>query len=253
MRAKIQHESAKRGEIPPSVVEGKPARQPRQTVVEHALKLMRAGIMQGRYAPGQRLVEADLMHELGISRGPIREVLRRLLADGLVTIEPYRGAEVTRLTRDGLESAFDVRELLEGLAARQAAERFARGALDRKAVEKTLRDYAGSGSGNKNEYMERNVRFHDYIATLSGNSHVPGILTRIQVPALRSHFPGLLVPADFVASTKEHLEIVSAICAGDGDGAEKAMRTHVRRTARLARQLPDYLFPHALSRTRKAG
>src|ERR1700730_1218503 len=120
-----------------------------RTVVERAMDIVRAGIMRARYAPGQRLVEADLMRELGISRGAVRDVLSRLAAEGLVTIEPYRGAIVARLTREGLRSSVDVRELLEGLAARQAAERFARRELDRSMVVRTLRDYAASGSGDR--------------------------------------------------------------------------------------------------------
>lgn len=221
------------------------SRPPGQTVVEHALGIVRSGIMRGRYVPGQRLVEADLMEEMNISRGPIREVLRRLAADGLVTIEPYRGAVVARLTREGLQSSFDVREALEGLAARQAAERFSRGELDRLTVEKELREFAGTGSGEKDEYMERNVRFHDYIARLSRNIHLPRILTQLQVPALRSHFPNLLDDEALVTSTREHLAVVKAICSGDGARAEKAMRSHIRRTAKLSKHLPNYLFPRS--------
>ncbi len=232
------------GRRSPSATTLKPAGQ---TVVERAMGIVRAGIMRGRYAPGQRLVEADLMRELGVSRGAVRDVLSRLAADGLAMIEPYRGAIVARLTREGLRSSFEVRELLEGLAARQAAERFGRRELDRTTVERNLRDYGASSSGEKDEYMERNVRFHNYIAELSGNVHLPRILTQIQVPALRSHFPNILDSAALTNSTREHFEIVRAICSGDGARAEKAMRGHVHRTAKLAELLPDYLFPAARS------
>ena len=79
------------------------------------------GVKDGRYAPGQRLVEADLTAELGVSRGPLREALGRLAAEGVLELEPYRGAVVRRLTREDVEDLFSVREVLEGEAARLAA------------------------------------------------------------------------------------------------------------------------------------
>jgi DNA-binding GntR family transcriptional regulator len=219
------------------------ARKPAgQTVIERAMDVLRNGILRGRYAPGQRLVEADLIHELQISRGSVREVLRRLETDGLVAIEAYRGAVVAPLSRDSLHNAFDVREVIEGLAARLAAERFATGEFPAAATEKKLRDCAKTGSGDKDDYMDRNTRFHTFIAELSGNPYLLPVLEQMQVPARRSHFPTVMDRAAMDASMKEHVDVVDAICSGDPARAEKAMRRHVRRTAKLSERLPDYLF-----------
>ena len=214
-----------------------------QTVIEHAMQTLRGGIIRGRYAPGQRLVEAYLIHELKISRGSVREVLHRLEMDGLVSIEAYRGAIVAPLSRQGLQNAFHMREVLEGLAARLAAERFSRGEFPAATTEKKLRDWARTGSGDKGDYMERNARFHNFVAELSGNPYLLPVLEQMQVPARRSHFPIVLDREAIESSMKEHTEIVDAICRGDAPGAERAMRRHVRRTAKLAERLPDYLFP----------
>src|SRR5689334_7203755 len=94
----------------------------RSSVVSAMFDVLRNGIMRGEFAPNQRLVEADLIRKFGVSRGPVREALSRLAADGLVIMEPHRSAVVRPLTRESLASAFQLRELIEGLAARLAAE-----------------------------------------------------------------------------------------------------------------------------------
>src|SRR5512134_3171820 len=91
-----------------------------KTVVEATIEAIKSGIFEGRYAPGQRLIEADLTRELSVSRGPLREALGRLVADGLVEIEPYRGAIVARPSREDVANTLQLREVLEGLAARLA-------------------------------------------------------------------------------------------------------------------------------------
>ena len=213
-----------------------------QTVIEQATVAMQNLIMRGRYAPGQRLVEADLTRELKISRGSVREVLRRLQTDGLVSIEAYRGAVVAPLSREGLRNAFDVREVIEGLGARVAAERFARGDFPSTATEKKLREWAETGSGDQDEYMDRNVQFHNFIAELSGNPYLLPLLTQMQLATRRTHFATVMSRQSIEASMKEHLEVVDAICNGDPVRAERTMRRHIRRTAKLAERLPDYLF-----------
>lgn len=221
------------------------ARKPvRPTMVDKATRSVRDGIFRGRYAPGQRLVEADLMQELSASRGIVREALRRLASEGLVAIEPYRGAVVERLTRQRLDCYFEIIEALEGMAARRAAERFGElGAAAPKAA-RTLHELADHGS-DRGRFIERNILFHDYVVELSGNRLLPDLRSRLQTPALRIHFPTLLDEADIAQSDRDHRAIVEAITKPDPDRAETLMRRHVRRTAQISHRLPDYLFSGA--------
>ena len=98
-----------------------PVRRP--TVVETTATTIRARILDGQYVPGQRLIEGDLTRDLGVGRNAVREALSRLAAEGVVQLEPYRGALVTRPSLGEVEDLFAVRESLEALAAGLAAAR----------------------------------------------------------------------------------------------------------------------------------
>src|SRR3546814_7375523 len=95
--------------------------------VERVAAILKEQILDGSLAPGQRLISRDLIEELGISRGPLREAFRRLAADRLIELIPNRGAVVRRLSRAEIINLFQIREALEGQAARLAAERIDQG------------------------------------------------------------------------------------------------------------------------------
>ena len=107
------------------LVEAVEQRRMRGATVDYVINHLRDGIFQGQYAPGQRLVEADLTRELGISRGPLREALHRLAADKLLEIVPNRGALVRRLSLREMLELFSIRIALETLAVREATARLA--------------------------------------------------------------------------------------------------------------------------------
>src|ERR1700716_1155716 len=94
-----------------------------ETVVEHTISALRDAIRDGRVAPGQRLVVADITKMLGVSNGPVREAIRRLTGEGLVEITPHRGASVRKFTPDDVREIFQLREVIEGLAARLSARK----------------------------------------------------------------------------------------------------------------------------------
>src|SRR3982074_2617130 len=94
-----------------------------ETVVEHTISALRDAIRDGRVAPGQRLVVADITKMLGVTNGPAREAIRRLTGEGLVEIIPHRGASVREFTSGGVYDISQFREVIEGLAARLAAEK----------------------------------------------------------------------------------------------------------------------------------
>jgi DNA-binding GntR family transcriptional regulator len=193
-----------------------------QSVVAMAIEALRTGISDGRYVPGQRLVEAELARELRIAR--------------------HRGAVVRRFSRKEMADHYRVRELLEGLAARLAAERIdedgnrARFSRAYKAVSrlKTRQDSPG--------YMDENIRFHRLIAEIGGNETLATRVAEIHLPVFRLQFRLLIHPEAQQVSYRGHDEIAAAILAGDAARAERVMRRHVRRSAKVFLALPDAAF-----------
>jgi DNA-binding GntR family transcriptional regulator len=210
-----------------------------QTVVDYATGSIRHGILEGQYAPGQRLIEAELTQRLGVSRGPLREALRRLAADGLIDIEPYRGATVTRLSRVELADVFRVREVLEGLAARLAADRIGEGD-NRRRAERVRAELLRPA--DLNTFLEDNDRFHQFVIELSGNGVVGRQVSQLQLPPMRAAFFRLINGEIHAQSVAQHRDILDAILAGDAARAEREMTDHVRRTAEISHKLPDQWF-----------
>lgn len=196
---------------------------------------IRQRIIDGDYPPGGRIVERDIADELGVSRIPVREAFRMLQTDGFVAVVPRRGVIVRQLSEEDVIELFDVRESLEVLACRRAAERATKADLRRlhrvldqarKAVEET--DFRAAGSANE--------AFHDEIIALARNKLLAGLLEPLQG---RLHW--LFRQHDNPAKLyNEHVQLCDAIASGDPDVAAAQALEHVRVNRQLALQL---LFP----------
>ena len=217
-------------------------RQP--TVVEYALDALRTGIKEGRYTPGQRLIEVDLTRELNISRGPVREAMHRLAGEGLVVIEPHRGVVVRLLTRKDVAGLYEVREAIEGLAARLAAKHIdqADNAKRLRAAIKQMRDVFDSGDAAS--YMESNESLHTLIFELGGNETLIKMVQQLRLPVFRLQFSRMMRSSGEAKSDSvgDHEKVVQAILAGNPQKAERAMRRHVRHAGRMILYLPDNSF-----------
>ena len=121
---------------------------------------IRKSIREGRFAPGQRLIESELQLALGVSRGPIREAIRRLSADNILQIELHKGARVRRLTAAEIKSSYEVREALEGLACRLAAENRKPSDTRLSTLERTFDE---TFDGTAKSYLHYNGQFHRLI------------------------------------------------------------------------------------------
>jgi DNA-binding GntR family transcriptional regulator len=203
------------------------AAQPAETVVEYAINAMREQIRDGRLAQGQRLVVADVTRRLGVSNGPVREAIRRLTGEGLVEITPHRGAAVREFSNRDVREIFEVREALEGLAARLAAERINDHGRDRLArLHEEGRATLAAGGG----YIDHNQSFHEMIYELSGNERVREQARQLTVPIYRLRLHHRMDPGYARTSSAEHALVVEAILSGDGAAAERAMRNHIRNS-----------------------
>lgn len=214
----------------------------RRSVVDVLTDAIRSRVIDGRYVPGQRLVETDLTQEYEVSRGPLREALKRLAAEGVVDIIPHRGASVRRPSRAELDELFRVREALEGLAARLAAEH-----ASAPDVRARLRREAELQGANRRDfdtidYIEDNERFHRTIFELAGSPMLDRMIQQLHMPVYRAAFFRLFKATNRPRSVRQHLAILEAIIAGDPDRAEREMRRHVADTAALAREMADTLL-----------
>ena len=201
-----------------------------ETVVGYAINTLRDAIREGRLAPGQRLVVADLTSMLRVSNGPVREAIRRLTGEGLVEIVPHRGAAVRIFDSTDLREIFDIREVLESLAARLAAERAEAAGqhADLQAMIADMRRVLEDGGA----YIAHNRAFHELIYALAGNARLSEQAGQMTLPLYRWQFHTLMDPAYARVSASEHEEIAAAILAGDGARAERAMRNHIGNSGR---------------------
>ena len=196
--------------------------------VDVVFETIRQGIISGRFAPGQRLVIRDLAEEIPYSRSTFREALRRLAAERLVSLIPNRGASVQRLTPQEMADLFEIRELLEGQAARRAAERIGESG-HRKRFATVWEKVKRGDPASRPAFIEHNQLVHGTIVELSGNSRLPEMLNQLQIPILMFQWRTLMTPQEIALSQEEHKTIAKAILEGRPDQAEAAMRRHVRR------------------------
>jgi DNA-binding GntR family transcriptional regulator len=181
-------------------------------------------IVQGHYAPGERIVEFKLAKELGLSQSPVREGLRELAAVGIVTIHPRRGARVRLPSAKELADVSLVRAEVDALAARLAAGRIPDATLEILGglVDEMLdRLDAGDFSG----VTEADVRFHHLIAEASENHALVRAFDQL-APFARTFITLTLPDVDVRGIVLEHRPILDALRARDADRAAEAARAH---------------------------
>lgn len=216
--------------------------QRRGETVDFVVAQIRQGILDGRFAPGQRLIGRDVSEYLGISRGPIREAFRRLAAEGLVEQIPNRGAMVRHLTRKQVGNLFQIRETLEGLAARLAAEQI--DLRDNRQVFTAVWDEVKPTGTERpwNLFIRQNRLYHHTIVSISGNEQLCNLIGNLQLPIMMYQIGRAMQPENAAVSHQDHVHVAEAILAGDAPAAEAAMRQHLRRSAEWVSQLPETAF-----------
>lgn len=206
-------------------------------LVDAATESIREAIVSGRLRPGMRLVQQQLAEELGISRTPLREALRRLEQQGLVTMMGTGGLAVTELSPEGMLDAYDVREVLDALAARLAAERMAPGEFaDLQAIHR--RSQAHVDDWNPDGWLAANTAFHRRILS---SAHSPALDRAMPAGRVSGQllFPGVFLHPDRARQAyEEHGRILDALHSGDVEAAAAEAGAHVARVkAALAAQV----------------
>jgi DNA-binding GntR family transcriptional regulator len=192
-----------------------------------AERALRAAIADGDLLPGARLVEADLVAMLGVSRGNIRLAIDALAAEGLVERIPNRGARIRVISTDEAVAITEARMALEALIARKAAERVTAAQADRlRSSLATLRGALEAGDLLK--YSALIQRLHEQVRDVAAQPVAAGLVDRLQAQLVRHQFQLSLRPGRPQISLRELTALVEAIAARDPDRAEAAAVSHFR-------------------------
>jgi len=198
----------------------------RRRLVDDATQSLREAILEGRLLAGARLRQTELAERLGISRTPIREALTRLGHEGLIELLPRGGVRVLLLNADEALELYDLREVLDGLAARLAAGRADEATLRR--LERALERMAGCVERHDpNHWFRAHVTFHEEIVRAAGNRPL-GRMSSVVRLSIRQFHPLLLKTERRLEDAHaEHRGIFEAIVARDGEAAERRARAHI--------------------------
>jgi DNA-binding GntR family transcriptional regulator len=191
-----------------------------------ATEVIREAIIEGRLEPGRRLKEEELARELGISRTPVREALLMLQAEGLVVATPNRGATVRVHAAPDLEDLYELRALLEGYAARRAAERIARRDLTllRRSCDRFDRLDPGL---DLRGVVRENLFFHNTILEVAASERLSELVRKvIEMPLVYNSYRWYSGDQMRI-SAHYHRQIVKALADGDADRAELIMKEHL--------------------------
>ena len=200
-------------------------RAPRSQVVSEQIRAM---ILGGRLKPGERLVEESLSAELGVSRVPVREALLALSAQGLVRIEPRRGATVAEITPRIVAELVEVRALLEGLNARLAAQRHDPEIIA-QLTDTLERGNAAAKVGTRAELAQLNAEFHERLAEASRNSVLSDVMRGLRErTSLAFAINGRARARE---DWQEHAGVLAAVIAGDSELAALLANRHVHNAA----------------------
>lgn len=199
--------------------------RPLREIVYDQLKMQ---ILTGHITPGTRMMEVDLADNMGVSRTPVREAIRKLEKEGLVVIEPRRGAYVSDISVKDMVDTLVVREDMEGLAAFLAAQSISREEIDE--LEEITSGYSDAiANGVMEDIIRYDEAFHRRIVELSGNRTLMQLFETVQELALRFRY---LYYDDFSRYENmpvEHRNIIDAIKSGDSAKARQVSDNHVKK------------------------
>ena len=209
-----------------------------RTLADRALERIETAIMKGDLAPGTKISEVLLAKTFGISRGPLREAIRRLEGRGLLETIPHVGARVVTLSVNDLLEVFDIREALEGMACRLAAERMTDSEI--AAVDAVLERHSNDEALRAGEaYYQQpgDYDVHYRIAQGAKNRRIVELLCGKMYHLIRIYrYRAGAVPGRAPQAFDEHRKILAALHARDGALAETLMREHIHRARTLLEQ-----------------
>lgn len=195
---------------------------------ELAYRAIRLGILSGRFPPGERLPEEGLAAEIGVSRTPVREALRRLHGDGFVRFVPNHGAQVITWSSDELDEMFELRALLEGYGASLAAQRATPAQLDDlRRLAHDMQTLNAMPHPDLGRIGELNIAFHDLLLEAADSKRLAPLLPHVRLLSLTHRTFHQYSREQLQRSLAHHHELVAALEQRDPAWAKSVMRSHV--------------------------
>ncbi|MEE1170033.1 MAG: GntR family transcriptional regulator [Anaerovoracaceae bacterium] len=197
--------------------------RPLRVIVYEELKMR---ILKGEIAPGQRLMEVETSEELGVSRTPVREAIKKLEKEGLVVVEPRRGTYAAQISDNDLIEILEVRESLEALAAQYAAKRMK--ATQKEKLKSIAEKYNKAVKDGKLTMMIKyDTEFHRILAEGSNNKTLINLIDQLRELLLRFRYLYYDNTARAEKNPAEHQRIIDAIMDGDEKAAHDATLAHI--------------------------
>jgi len=194
---------------------------------EQIYKVIKAEITSGKIKPGERLLESKLASRFGVSRTPIREVIRQLENERLASVEKRKGAFITKLSLEEIDEIYSLRIVLEGYCASLAVKRFEEKERDTlRHFKKLFGEYA---DGRKySEWLATGIRFHSFFAQNCGNLTLYKIIDDLRSRVHRYQYIVTTNIDSITRHTQEHIEIIDAALKMDPKLTRKKMETHLK-------------------------
>ncbi len=198
----------------------------RENLEELVYKAFKQSILSGKLAPGTRLIEEEIAKAMRVSKTPVRHALARLQSEGLVVAIPWQGKRVVSLTLEEVSQLYDVREALEGMAARLAA-----GQLGEEVLAQMTAHVADSerhlAQGDMEAFLVADRSWHDLLIRGSGNDLLAQMMEGVRNKILIMQVASIYYGRRGQDSVAEHRSVLEALYAHDSDAAEQRMRAHI--------------------------
>ncbi|WP_371376342.1 GntR family transcriptional regulator [Sporomusa aerivorans] len=196
---------------------------------EVVAETLREAIVNGTLNPGERLMEIQLAEELGVSRTPVREAIRKLELEGFVVMLPRRGTYVADLSIKDINEVFEIRTALDVLAAGLAVERITEDELEQ--LERLLVEIGELlDTDDTDKIVEVDSQFHDVLYRASRNDRLVGIINNLREQFTRFRSISIQYPGRMQKSVEEHRRLVEAIASRDTDLAQQIAREHMENS-----------------------
>ena len=200
-----------------------------QPLREVVCESLREAIRNGVLKPGERIMEIQLAEELGVSRTPVREAIRKLELEGYVVMMPRRGTYVASMSIRDINEIFEIRTALESLSNGLAADHITDDELEH--LQRLLVIIGGYiKEGNIEKIVETDIEFHDLLYHAARNERLVGIISNLRDQLTRFRTLSMSYPGRLEATLEEHRLIVEAIAQGDRKAASKAAERHMENS-----------------------
>ena len=200
-----------------------------QPLRDMVFDVLMSAIMQGQLSPGERLLEVQLADEMGVSRTPVREAIRRLELEGFVVMVPRKGAYVAGLSINDVEEVYEIRTVLETLAVRLAAQRMQPNDYE-QLEELSEKMCATWQEGNVDNWVSLDASFHELLYKFSRNERLVSMMGNIMEQLSRYRIISLANVEVRQNSLSEHQELIEALKNRDSEAAAIAAAKHIENT-----------------------